>query len=433
MPMFRFLPKQASCSLAVSLVMMMGIIPVPGLAQSGTGSSTSAAAMERSTTCPIVRKLTPLSIRGVNYYPSRYSWGEFWGATPAEVIEQDMALAASLNMNTVRIFINWGESAERYRLIDREGNVSPVYLKKFEDLLATAWKHGIRVIACFELERRNPSLEMPPREQWQRAMKAFVEPHVTDGRILMWDLMNEPERHDWSPGARQYLKESMVFLRQLDPEHLITVGIAYQVDKLSETVLPDVMQYHEYSPRKELEKMGPARIKRSIDAMRAAGGERPVFIGEFGISTGKDPVYGAGEEWIRTKGASSKAETEAEQLWRYQQILKAAEQEQIAGVVAWCLHEYPTEETGWLTPDESQFGLVRLDGSLKPAAVFLRDTFGEWAASQDERHSHGPVLEDLWLIGGLFSTAVHPDRGELSPLLAKWNEVEREFAGFSGQ
>lgn len=335
-----------------------------------------------SSSVPIIRKLEPLSIRGVNYYPSKYSWGAFWGTTPPEVIERDMALAASLHVNTIRIFLDWGAGDGRTRLIDHEGNVSPVYLKKFDDLLACAWKHGIRVIACFELERRTPDPEMLPKEQWQRAMKAFAEPHVGDGRILMWDLMNEPERHQWSDGARQYLKDSMVFLRSLDPDHLITIGIAYEIDKLSEVVLPDVLQYHEYSPRAELEEMGHARVRRSINAMRAAGGKRPVIIGEFGISSGKDPVYGAGEEWIRTEGPTSKAETEAQQLWRYQQIVETAEEERIAGVVAWCLHDYPTEKSGWLTPDKSQFGLVRLDGSLKPAAHYLSGKFKEWKSRE---------------------------------------------------
>ena len=55
--------------------------------------------------------------------------------------------------------------------------------------------------------------------------------------------------------------------------------------------------------------------------------------------------------------------------------LQAEENLWIAGVLCWCLHSYPTKETRFPTPRESMSGLVRHDGSLKPAALRLRDTF----------------------------------------------------------
>ena len=54
-------------------------------------------------------------------------------------------------------------------------------------------------------------------------------------------------------------------------------------------------------------------------------------------------------------------------------MLEAAEQEGAAGAVAWCLYDYPIGN-----PNESHFGLVRSDGTLKPAAALLKKTFMRW-------------------------------------------------------
>jgi hypothetical protein len=44
---------------------------------------------------PVIRELRPLSVRGVNCFPSERPWGGLWTKTLADVWEGDMALAAS--------------------------------------------------------------------------------------------------------------------------------------------------------------------------------------------------------------------------------------------------------------------------------------------------------------------------------------------------
>ena len=58
----------------------------------------------------------------------------------------------------------------------------------------------------------------------------------------------------------------------------------------------------------------------------------------------------------------------------YEIVLAGAEQRQAAGVLAWCLHDYPIKN-----PNESHFGLVRADGTLKPAALVLRNVYSHWS------------------------------------------------------
>ncbi len=66
---------------------------------------------------PIVRDLAPLSVRGVNYFPRETPWSGMWTKTPDEVWERDMALAASLGVNTIRTFLQISPKPERFSWI----------------------------------------------------------------------------------------------------------------------------------------------------------------------------------------------------------------------------------------------------------------------------------------------------------------------------
>lgn len=314
----------------------------------------------------LIRELKPLSVRGVNYFPRETPWGGLWTKTPPEVWEKDMALAASLGGNTIRTFVQFGPHLEQAGLLNKDGTPTPAYLGKIETLLATAWRHGIRVILCFEF---SPSwLEA----RWKPALTAVVNAHRNDGRVLMWDLMNEPDDDaKWTPATRAYLRDALPFTKQLDTNHLTSIGLAFRCDRLKEVGLPDVMQYHEYAGKDVFFKEGPKRVLVTFGHQRKVGGARPLLIGEFGMSTARDEQHGAVPE-LRAK-MSAATGTEAEQARLYEIVLAGAEQGQAAGVLAWCLHDYPIKN-----PNESHFGLVRADGSLKPAALRLRDIYEKW-------------------------------------------------------
>jgi len=333
------------------------------------GTSSSQAAEPAKAT--LIRTIAPLSVRGVNYFPHETPWGGLWTKTPAEVWQRDMELAASLGINTVRTFLTFSPQMEKEGLVKADGTPSPEFLAKIEHALASAWQNGIRVILCFEFSK--DWLAAPQAEQrWQAALRAVVTPHQDDGRVLMWDLMNEPESDEkWNDGTRAYLQNGLPFLQKLDANHLTTIGLTWRIDRVAPLGLPDVMQYHEYCPKEQLFAAGPPRVRQTIARMRKVGGDRPLFIGEFGMSTARDPKYGV-DESLRAKLGEPPG-SEAEQTKLYEIVLAAAEQDRIAGVMAWCLHDYPIKN-----PNESHFGLIRGDGSLKPAALLLRETFARW-------------------------------------------------------
>jgi pimeloyl-ACP methyl ester carboxylesterase len=319
----------------------------------------------------LVRTLEPLSVRGVNYYPRETSWDGMWTKTPREVWEKDMALAESLNINTVRTFVPFSSAMEQAGLLQHDGAPTPAYLEKIETFLVAARKHGIRAILCFEFSQ-NWLAEPDAGARCRRALSAVVTAHREDGRVLLWDLMNEPEDDaKWTDGTRAYLRAALPLAKALDPQHLTTVGLTWRIDRLATVGFPDVLQYHEYSPKARLFQEGSTRVCQDIAGQRKVGGQRPLLIGEFGMNTARDPQHGTAES-LRAK-LQAHPGTEAEQARIYEIVLGAAEKERVAGVLSWCLHDYPIEN-----PNESYFGLVRADGTLKPAALMLRDTFARW-------------------------------------------------------
>jgi endo-1,4-beta-mannosidase len=324
----------------------------------------------------VCREIRPLSIRGTNYYPSLTPWDACWTETPDAVFAADLALAATLNVNAVRIFLPWNEKTEAAGFMTADGEVTAAYLARFETFLGLAWQHGIRVVPCFAFEYHTRQPRVPAA--WRAALRGFAEPYREDGRILLWDLMNEPERHDWSDESLAYLRDAQTYLKTVDPNHLSTIGIGWQIDRLAPAGLPDVIQYHNYAPKEEMFTQGLGRVGGTVETLRRYGGERPVLIGEFGMSTARDPQFGAGPAWQDRLGSAPGSE--AEQALLYGLILNAAERYRLAGTMSWCLLSFPAQDQGFLTPQESMFGMVRLDGSLKPAAILLRETYGKWQA-----------------------------------------------------
>ena len=327
------------------------------------------AAGETASPAELVRELRPLSVRGVNYYPRETPWSGMWTATPAVVWERDMALVASLHANTVRTFVPLNNAMEKAGLLSPDGSPAPAYLGKIEEFLDAAWRRKIRVILCLDPDPK----WLSQKDKWAKSVAALAERFKGDGRILLWDAMNEPESDaKWIEPTKAYLRGALPLLDRISPDHLTTVGLTWRADRLAETVLPEVWQYHEYTPKEILFKEGPKRVIRSVATQRKTAAARPLLIGEFGVSTARDEAHGCSEQ-LRPRLNESPG-TEEEQKRVFGIVLEAAEKEGIAGVLPWCLHDYPIKN-----PNESHFGLFRSDGTAKPAAEMLRSTYARWS------------------------------------------------------
>lgn len=312
--------------------------------------------------------VAPLSIRGVNYFPRETPWGGLWTRTSNEVWGVDMQRVAGLGANTIRTFLMFNDHLGKAGLLDADGRPTPLYFQRIDALLSAANSNGVRAILCFEFDAK---FRAAP-DRWRMGLEPVLARYRDDARVLFWDAMNEPDDEaKWNDATKAYLRAIVPLIRQRDTNHPVTVGLAFRTDRLGEVDWPDVLQYHEYAPKSQVFKDGTKRILQSLRHQLNVAPGRPLFIGEFGMSTARDERFGV-EEALRPKIGASPG-TEAEQAKLYETVLAAAEEARIAGVLAWCLYDYPINN-----PNESHFGLLRADGTLKPAAGVLKKTFVRW-------------------------------------------------------
>ena len=336
----------------------------------------------------IPKSLEPLSVRGVNYFPRDYvrvqnppnHEGPLRGAwaAPAEVWEQDMEIARSLHVNTVRVFVS------HHVIPIVEGReYDPIYIDRFRQFLSIAARNGIRAIVVIS-------------DHGDAINQTIIEPFKQDSRILMWDVANEPssetnengelvyyENGDLKPGHYGRIKGMLTRIKRSntawDPNHLTTVGnkghyIESHIPKMrpQEIDLGDVLQYHQYQGS------APPSVDHMEDRMEFAHNglpefpwwvERRILIGEFGCPT-QDHRFGFNE---------------ADQTTVYNNVLTACEHKRafVAGAIAWCLRDFGEHVNA--SPGEHYFGLVRRDGTLKPAAYRLKSVFRNWSQTMPDK------------------------------------------------
>ena len=280
----------------------------------------------------IQTNLLPLSLRGINYYPRDTPWSGMWnGQTSVEVWSEELARAAHLRINTVRTFVeDWP--------IASSGAFEAHYLERLDIFLTEASRYGIRAVLCGKFHKWS-----------EQAITSLIASYKNDGRILMWDIANEP-----NPPFDASIGNAINLIRQIDQNHFTTVGLQWHIEELAAAGgLPDVVQYHEYS--RELMYQGPSRVSEVIASMRLHGENRPMIIGECGHSTS--------------------IVTEWEQALIYQFVLTACEAEQLVGVMPWTLLDFQPDL--W-DPVQRDYGIYRRDYSLKPAGIILSVMYSRW-------------------------------------------------------
>gem|GEM_PF-6198243 len=122
-----------------------------------------------------------------------------WHRYDHAIIDQELGYARKMGLNCVRVFLQ--------SLVYHHD--PQTFLANFEDFLATADKHGLKVMpilfdSCFgvspSLESRhiwvaNPDPDRMASNWWPESdayATAVVSAHARDKRIALWDVMNEP-------------------------------------------------------------------------------------------------------------------------------------------------------------------------------------------------------------------------------------------------
>ena len=236
---------------------------------------------------------------------------EMWQADTFDLptIDREFGWAESLGMNTMRVFLHnllW------------QGNGSDL-LERMEKFLQVADKHHIRItfVLLDSVWDPNPKLgkQREPRPHvhnsgwvqapgaeilknpsgWDKQLKPYVVGVIghfrDDKRVLLWDLMNEPDNENGSykkqelPNkpkvALQLLQKEWEWARSANPSQPLTSGVWQGDDWSSDTNLSDmarfqlqnsdVITYHSYDPPKEMQKR--------IDSLKRF--QRPILCTEY--------------------------------------------------------------------------------------------------------------------------------------------------------
>jgi hypothetical protein len=249
---------------------------------------------------------------GCNFVPSTaINQLEMWQAETfdPETIDRELGWAASIGMNTVRVFLHdvcWRD--------DREG-----FFERFDQFLEITAKHNIRSMVVLFDGVWDPDPQSGPQRRprtgvhnsgWvqspgrvvlaDEAKTNALKPYVTDvirryandERVVVWDLFNEPD----NPNANSYgpleLKEkdalaarlvklSFAWGREVGPSQPLTVGVwrgpawtnhdeLNQVHRLA-LELSDVISFHDYG--------NPSSMEARITQLKTF--ERPLLCTEF--------------------------------------------------------------------------------------------------------------------------------------------------------
>jgi Cellulase (glycosyl hydrolase family 5) len=248
---------------------------------------------------------------GSNFIPSTaVNELEMWQPDTFDLptIDRELGWAQALGMNTMRVFLHnllWQQDAQGF-------------LARMDQFLAVADKHHVRItfVLLDSVWDPNPHLGKQPaptphvhNSRWLQApgadllkndsrWNAELKPYIVgvlrrfrdDKRVLMWDLMNEPdndspqykatELSDKSARALKLLKEEWQWAREVNPSQPLTSGV-WKGDWSSDASLSemarfqlhnsDVITFHSYDP--------PEVTKKKIGSLRRY--DRPIVCTEY--------------------------------------------------------------------------------------------------------------------------------------------------------
>ena len=312
-------------------------------------------------------------IKGSNYYPASARWGAWFGNWNWAEITRDVDRLHSLGINAMRINLpysngGWGGA-----------NVNADYLDKLERLVEYLRYRGMKAnITLFDWETSFPAAGTSTETQHKQYVTTIVNRLKNNPGVFVWDVKNEPDHpsniggyDDWdnSPTSRDkivsWLSRMCATVRAADTSgnQLVSSGIRWYSNAKDVLSFEDVAIFHSYWGN-----IGTVEIPTV-----AGYTTKPILVQEFGWPSQPHPCW---------RGYWQYDFTEADQLNFYTTHLQAFAAHDIGGCIQWQASDLkgyvsdPNTDTG--VSFENYFGLWRLDGSLKPAAIYYRD---HWPAA----------------------------------------------------
>jgi hypothetical protein len=347
---------------------------------------------------------------GVNYLPS-YLCGNYFADYRADHIRADLDHMAEIGLDSVRVPVFWaGYEPE-------EGRYSEEFPRVFGEFVDECRSRSLLVMPVFLIGTWTGMYDAPywkPPGMYQGEMLELEARHVAsfarrfadDPAILCWDLSDEPYYLEALPSsgrrtalgsppsareiATRWVARLVAAIREVDRNHLITLGFdpypvntnnGFALEEIAEHL--DIMSYCIYPWVKD----------RTEIELAAYGAFQTRFF-----AAGKPPFLHEGP------GASSSSASESVLADRFRAWMYSSLANGTIGVLPWNYTDYEQEaHYRWPlddAPQEPNFGICRIDRSLKPRGEeFLRFAADVRCLPLDELELDAPQAALLYPYG----------------------------------
>ncbi len=305
---------------------------------------------------------------GVNYWPRLLNI-RMWRDWDEGALRRDAEQMRELGVRAARVFVKCEDFA------DEQGNLreeAAAKLGRFLDILSENGVAAFVTLLVGHMSGKNWPIpwtsferlyEPESVERTLRFARGIVERFKNHPTVAGWILSNELSLVKRAAGrgeALQLLRSFACAVRAADGEHVLSSGD-----------IPDSYMQETPSVSSIVDYVGPHLYLYDTDEVRhgysyaaflelfACAGEVPVILEEFGFST-----------------LQYSEESHAEFL---NEVLYTALSHEASGAFVWCFSDFPHESDPpyeW-RPLELGFGLLRKDGTPKPAAAVFKRFAGE--------------------------------------------------------
>lgn len=281
-------------------------------------------------------------IEGINYYPMNHPWDTFAEDFPSMEIDHDFRKIKDLNLNTLRIFLNYEDFGA--------AQISEEKLLRLTSFLDLAHQHNLSVIVTlFDFYGHYSILDWSSTQTHAKSIVNHIKEHPA---LLAWDVKNEPDLDFDTRGddlVMSWLKFTISIIKEEDPNHPVTIGWSSHTTALLLEEEVDFVSFHYYDRIENL--------KENINNVSQKT-TKPVFIQELGLSTysGFWNPFGYSEE---------------DQEAYYQDFYGSIDDS--IHYLFWTLNDFkeiPDEVAGmypWRKKKQTHFGIVNTKGQPKAA------------------------------------------------------------------
>jgi endo-1,4-beta-mannosidase len=327
-----------------------------------------------------------------------YTWREF----DAGEVREEMAQIASIGFDVVRIF------ALAQDFIPLALTVDATMIARLVEVVQIAADAGLSVVPTLVVINMSGLMWWP---KWMldaggRPRNLFSEPALLQSQVMFaqscanalsgtgairaFDLANEiddAQRPASREAATRWAAALASAIRGARPDIPIRIGAHLpslttnnnmRIDDIASVVDEDVMHAYPLYSDQARSFLDPELVPFSCALTSALSGRgKPAIMQEFGLCTAPTGTGGhtITDDFLGTPTPQYLA-TEGEQAAYYEQVLEGLLNSGAAGAYAWCYSDYDPrlyDRAPFATAvRERTFGLVRSDGTEKPAADVFR-------------------------------------------------------------